>query len=138
MTPVTQEFLHKPEIGQYGDCQRAVIASLLDLPIEKVPHFLQDANGDSNQYWQNLQKFLLGRGFVWLTVNAREWAFHGVNGEDTKIYHEIAGPSPRCGGVSHAVVGCNGKIVFDPHPTALGLIGDMKDWGFSFLVHCPA
>ena len=33
MRPVDQEFTHRPEVGQHGDCQRAVIASLLELPI---------------------------------------------------------------------------------------------------------
>jgi hypothetical protein len=49
MKPVDQEFVHRPDIGQHGDCQRAVIASLLELPITEVPHFLQDANGDPDE-----------------------------------------------------------------------------------------
>lgn len=39
MTPVDQTILHDPDAGLYGDCQRAVIASLLDLPIDSVPNF---------------------------------------------------------------------------------------------------
>ncbi len=58
MTPQNQEFTRKPEIGQYGDCQRAVIASLLDLPISSVPHFLQEAKGDPAMYWDSMQAFL--------------------------------------------------------------------------------
>jgi len=64
--PADQEFLHLPEIGQHGDCQRAVIASLLDLPIAEVPHFLQLANGDPVKYWEGLQRFVASRGFAWL------------------------------------------------------------------------
>ena len=56
MKPVDQEFVHRPDIGQHGDCQRAVIASLLELPITEVPHFLQDAQGDSVLYYEALQR----------------------------------------------------------------------------------
>lgn len=132
MTPQEQEFVHKPEIGQYGDCQRAVIASLLDLPISSVPHFLQIANGDTIIYYEELQKFLLSKGYAYLTVRAFNWdAFFGLNEE---IYHEISGPSPRGNGVHHAVVGKGGKIVFDPHPSKAGLAGSVEDWYYSFLV----
>lgn len=133
MKPVDQEFIHKPEIGQYGDCQRAVIASLLDLEISEVPHFLADAKGDSVGYWEGLQGFLIARGFAWLTVPARcGAAFFGC---ERGVYHEIAGPSPRGNGVSHAVVGMNGEIVHDPHPSRAGLAGDSSQWEYSFLVY---
>lgn len=132
MTPIDQEFIHAPENGQYGDCQRAVIASLLDLPIEAVPHFLQEADGDPETYWKKLQGFVRSHGFVYLTVPARS----GVSffGDDGEIYHEISGPSPRGNGVSHAVVGCNGQIVFDPHPSRAGLTGDPATWDHAYLV----
>lgn len=132
MIPVDQEFIHAPEKKQYGDCQRAVIASLLNLPISAVPHFLQEANGDAVIYWETLQAFVRSYGFVYLTMPARAGqAFFGDEGE---VFHEIAGPSPRGNGVSHAVVGCNGQIVFDPHPSRAGLLGDSETWEYSYLV----
>lgn len=135
MSPADQEFTHQPEIGQHGDCQRAVIASLLDLPISDVPHFLQLCDGDPSDYWDRLQEFCRGHGYAYLTMPARCGAlFFGEVGD---IYHEISGPSPRGNGVGHAVVGCNGQIVFDPHPSRAGLSGDPATWEHAYLVRAP-
>lgn len=38
MKPVRQLYRHDPANGVYGDCWRACIASVLELPIEDVPH----------------------------------------------------------------------------------------------------
>jgi hypothetical protein len=132
MKPADQEFVHRPEVGQYGDCQRAVIASLLELPIGDVPHFLALAQNDPSDYWDLLQAFCRKHGYAYLTMPARSGAlFFGEVGD---VFHEIAGPSPRGNGVTHAVVGCNGQIVFDPHPSRAGLAGDPAVWEFAYLV----
>jgi hypothetical protein len=133
MTPVKQEFIHDPANGVYGDCQRAVIASLLDLPIQEVPHFLGESKNDAVGYWTLLQKFLRDKGYAWLVVPAKSGAaFFGA--EEESIYHEISGPSPRGSCLTHAVVGCDGKIVFDPHPSNAGLVGDPSEWEYAYLV----
>lgn len=131
MIPVDQEFISDPSIGQYGDCQRAVIASLLSLPISDVPHFLKDAGGDADLFWQGMQSFLARRGYTLLDAG-RHWNFFGADGID--VYHEISGPSPRGNGLFHAVVGCNGQVVFDPHPSRAGLAGDPNEWRHGYLV----
>ncbi len=119
MTPQDQEFLHLPELGQYGDCQRAVLASLLDLPISEVPHFNAVAKDDPFTFWAAVQAFCKVRGYAYLTIPARAGAsFYGL---DEDVYHEISGPSPRGNGVFHSVVGKGGQIVFDPHPSRLAL-----------------
>lgn len=136
MTPQKQEFIHDPANGIYGDCQRAVIASLLDLPISKVPHFLADGKGDPVIYWESLQAFLQSKGYAWLVVPQKSGAaFFGAEGN---IYHEISGPSPRGNGVTHAVVGCNGYVAFDPHPTNAGLAGEPSEWEHAYLVKTSA
>ena len=89
MTPVKQEFVHDPSNGVYGDCQRAVIASLLDLPLSEVPHFLGISKNQAEGYWTLLQTFLRERGYAWLTIPAKSGAaFFGA--VDESIYHEIA------------------------------------------------
>ena len=132
MKCIDQEFVHRPDIGQHGDCQRAVIASLLELPITEVPHFLQEANGYPSDYWDSLQAFLRKHGYAYLCLPARSGAAFFGDGVD--VFHEIAGPSPRGSGITHAVVGRNGQIVFDPHPSRAGLTGDPADWEYSYLV----
>jgi len=136
MKPVDQEFIHAPEKGVFGDCQRAVIASLLELPISEVPHFLQESKGDAVNYWERLQAFCRSHGFVWLVVPARSGG--AIYGDDGDVFHEISGPSPRGNGVTHAVVGCNGSIVFDPHPSRAGLAGDSGEWEYAYLVKAGA
>ena len=131
MTPVDQEFLHDPDNNQYGDCQRAVIASLLDLPISEVPNFNQIAQGDPTVFYDQIQKFLQPFGYGWLTL--APGVQHIFFGEGSDCYHEISGPSPRNNGW-HAVVGKNGSIEFDPHPEKSGLAGERHEWQMSYLV----
>ncbi len=45
MIPLMQRNHHDPANGIYGDCHRAAIASLLELPMDDVPHFC-DADSD--------------------------------------------------------------------------------------------
>lgn len=132
MTPVDQQCAHRPDQGLQGDCQRAVIASLLDLPLEAVPHFAQEAAGDSSRYWERLQQFCRAHGYVYLTVPARFGG--GIYGDEGDVHHIISGPSPRDSAVSHAVVGRNGEVVFDPHPSRAGLAGDSSRWQHAYLV----
>lgn len=132
MKPVDQEFTHQPEIGQHGDCQRAVIASLLELPISEVPHFLQISKGEPSRYWELLQTFCRTKGYVYMTTPARCGAI--CYGDEGDLYHEISGPSPRGNGVFHAVVGLNGQVAFDPHPSRAGLSGDPATWEHAYLV----
>ena len=131
MKPADQEFTHQPEIGQYGDCQRAVIASLMELPISEVPHFAQIAKDDSDTFWCSLQAFCESKGYAYLTVPARCGA--AFFGDCEGVYHEISGPSPR-GDFWHAVVGLDGQVAFDPHPSRAGLAGDPAEWQHSYLV----
>jgi hypothetical protein len=132
--PVDQEFVHNPEIGQFGDCQRAVVASLLELPLSDVPHFLQEAAGDSMGFWTRLQRFLASHGCLYIDLPA--WDIDGYSDlyGTPAVYHEICGPSPRGAGLFHAVVGCNGKIVHDPHPSRAGLAGNPSEWRFGVYV----
>lgn len=117
-----------------GDCQRAVIASLLDLPIADVPHFAQlaaeaESTDKAYGFWGGVYDFCESHGYDFMpNVNP---IYHLVNGQD--LYHQISGPSPRTPGVFHAVVGLNGKVFFDPHPSRAGLVGDPSKWRHSIL-----
>lgn len=42
MIPVFCKVKHEPEYGNYGDCYRACIASILELAVDDVPHFFHD------------------------------------------------------------------------------------------------
>jgi hypothetical protein len=143
MTPVDQEFLHDPETDVRGDCFRATIASLLDLPIKEVPHFLVDATLDDKIdapiFHKRVNEFLNPMGLSFFSVanfdyeNYFSW-HRSVGGCD--IYHEISDESPRFPGTYHSVVGKNGVIVHDPHPSKEGLL-DTPNRTYGFIVkHC--
>ena len=131
MTPQDQEFLKTATMA--GDCQRAVLASLMDLPIAEVPHFAQlaaESKDSSYSFWAAVYDFCESRGYVYkphvmLIYHLRE----GVD-----LYHQISGPSPRGNGVWHAVVGLNGEVFFDPHPSRAGLAGNPLTWHHSVLL----
>lgn len=131
MTPVDQEHFYCAEPRHYGDCTRAVIASLLDLPLVDVPHFLQDADGKVYEYYTAIEAFLEARGFEidWQTSIVYHW-----RPGDPDLYHILTGPSPRHAGIGHAVVGMNGKhIVHDPHPDRTGLAEPKENWRVSVI-----
>jgi len=130
LTPVDQQILHDPENGRFGDCQRACIASLLDLRPDDVPHFYED--GTEITFWKRLNSFLASIELVHLetqTINFRLAQFR----EKADLYHMIYGQTER--GTQHAVIGLNGDIIHDPHPSKAGFLeSDRDNWTFAFLV----
>jgi hypothetical protein len=108
VSEVTQTILYDPEmqkLGVYGNCLQAAVASLLDRPLDSVPHF-------SLFLWWNGALELWARGED-LTVHTK----------DTDTIPErrciVGGKSPR--GVAHVVIGEGGKVAWDPHPSRAGL-----------------
>jgi hypothetical protein len=129
MLPQDQEVLSDPTKGIMGDCARAVIASLLELPIADVPNFAQLSNNNVLGFYGLVDKFLADHRYeMQWHRNPIYFLKPGID-----VYHYISGRSPRIKDGWHAVVGLNGKIFFDPHPSRSGLAGDPKDWRHSFL-----
>lgn len=104
---VTQTLLYNPDDPTVqGNCLQAAVASLLDLPLEAVPHFSQ---------------------FLWWPQAMSMWA----RGRDLRMVGErtatiperlsiVGGRSER--GVDHVVIGGQGKVIWDPHPSRAGLV----------------
>lgn len=130
MLPQDQEVLHDPTKGIFGDCARAVIASLLEQPISSVPNFAQLADNNALGFYGLIDKFLAKHGYY------MQWNRNPIYvlKPGVAIYHYISGRSPRGKDGWHAVVGLNGKLSFDPHPSRAGLAGDPSEWRHSFLV----
>lgn len=104
---VTQTILHDPDQpGRYGNCLQAAVASMMRLPLDEVPHF-------ANFVWwpQALRLWLRGRDLT-------------MKGERTTEYPQrlalVGGKSER--GVAHVVLGYEGRMVWDPHPSRSGLV----------------
>jgi len=131
MIAIDQQVIHDPENGKYGDCLRACIASILELPSSDVPHFYED--GNEKIFDEKVSGFLGELGLALLNLNYFDLSIypHATHGK-TGIYHILSGYTER--GTYHAVVGLDGSIVHDPHPSKAGLIGDKNEWQISFLV----
>lgn len=103
--PVTQSILHDDPMRRPGDCLRAAVASLLELPLLAVPHFVLH-----HDWRQRMNGFCRGHGYRAATQDL-----------DTDCAYGIAlGPSPR--GVQHAVCWVDGRMAHDPHPSRAGLL----------------
>lgn len=106
MTPVDQTLFHDPDGAVIGNCMQAAVASILDLPLDDVPHF---AAADD---WDHLfARWLHDRRMICLQVPILKLP------DDMPVL--LTGESPR--GVSHMVVGLGIGIAHDPHPSRDGL-----------------
>lgn len=118
MKPVDMKIPHDPEKGKIGDCWRASVASVLELPIEKVPHF-----GDlpHREAWHEYIKFLGKNGYGLYSYYVEAGEKHPVMLKDECEYYFMIGTSPRDVNLTHQCVGHKGKLVHDPHPDKSGL-----------------
>ena len=108
---VTQTLLYSPEAearGVYGNCLQAAIASALGLEIDAVPNFA------AFTWWEPAARlWLRGLGLDWRSVEGIPFG-----------RSIVIGTTDRSTGL-HAVVGDDGGIAWDPHPSRSGLI-DVK------------
>jgi hypothetical protein len=135
MTPLKQRFRHDPANGVYGDCHRSATASVLDLPLEDVPHFNHDGP-DNETFHQRWLAFLADRKLVPINI-----AFNGdakldelldtVKNLNPGIYYLLGGTSRT--GVGHTVVCLDGEIVHDPSLDDSGIVGPLDGhWWVTF------
>lgn len=116
MTPVRQT-IFAPDDGRQmpGNCLQAAMASLLDLPLEDVPHFVGDAwaSGGELKWWALWYEWCYDRGLELLPRAKPE------PGE----YYLGTGPSPRDpANRQHVAVYLDGHLAHDPHPSDLGVV----------------
>lgn len=121
MRPVMQTRGYDPTAPanqQRGNCWTACIASLLDLPIEDVPDFVQiDVDGGRN-FFNHTMMFLLARGYELHSVDP------AAPGDDYYIQCGLSPRSPAADGqeVHHAVIYLHGELAHDPHPDQTGVL----------------
>lgn len=114
MIPVKQTVLHDPANGKIGNCLNAVLASLLHIPIEDIPYFQ-----DPISWIKDLNIWLRPYGLGYMNYEDYDiWTDHQ---ELTGSHHLISGNTNRSIDVSHACVGLDSQVVFDPHPSDSGL-----------------
>lgn len=125
MIPVNQTIYGDGENGaSVGNCWQACVASLLEMPLEEVPHFVL-----LSDWYESTCYFV--RKFTNLSFGCFKPNFpHTESGG----YVIGTGLSPR-GNFLHAVIldGVTGEIVHDPHHTHVGLAGPVNEI-FGFIV----
>jgi hypothetical protein len=128
MTPLKQRNRHRPTEGIWGDCHRAAIASVLDLPLDAVPHF-GDGGPDGVEFQRREDEFLRSVGLVAVRIiypgDDRELVFRALKGMNPGIYYLFGGRSAT--GVDHTVVGIDDGIVHDPSLNDSGIVGPCDD-----------
>lgn len=112
MTPYIQTILHDhPTL--VGNCWQTAIASVLDLELDEVPHFVQMDEDNEGNWWDLSSEWLKERGYDLQP----QWE----DGYIVDEYYLVTGQSPR-GDFDHVVVFQNGKMVHDPHPSGDGIL----------------
>jgi hypothetical protein len=127
MKPIKQRYRHQPGKGIYGDCHRAAIASILELPLDDVPHF-GDGGPDADEFERRTQAWLRTRGIVGIQVpysGDLGHMFRCIKALNPGVYYLLGGESRT--GVNHTVVCLNDEIVHDPSLNESGIIGPCDD-----------
>ncbi len=127
--------IHDPENGVYGDCGRTVIACLLNMKPEEVPHFY-DGVAEGNQEATNtalasMVSWLEAQGFAYSTIpfigyylSVSEMLAYA--GSVFPIgYYILLGMSANSH--NHVVVCKGDKIIHDPAIDNSGIIGPAND-----------
>lgn len=101
------------QFGQNGNCWQTAVASVLELSLSEVPHFVEISDNGGEHWWVHTQRFLNERGLY-------------IEPIDDHLYEDelyfVSGPSPRGQELSHVVIYQNGKMVHDPHPDGTGVL----------------
>jgi hypothetical protein len=116
-----QLVMHDPANGKQGDCLRACVATLLQIPPENIPHFGSDPENPNWLYSLNL--FLEKRGLWFVEVPNVRMFWHS---SASPVFHMLIGKTVR--GTRHSVVAKNGEMIHDPHPSRAGLLTDDPQW----------
>lgn len=127
---VKQKFRHKPDQGIHGDCARTVIACLLDLDPDDVPHLQREC--DAQEQADLHDRFLRDRGFCRITIPFQVERVADALG----IGAHYSGDMPwllvgRSRNDTNHVVICKGaEIVWDPALDDSGIVAPSDDGYF--------
>lgn len=135
MIPVDMTIHHAPP-EKIGNCFQACLASILEMPLEQVPHVYEgegwvDETGRVGM--RRLQAWLRPLGYLYFEIDFEAgwidaWADLGY----LDCHYVFSGMGDR--GVRHATVALNGRMVHDPHPSRSGVKPDEGKFLLGFIV----
>ena len=122
MKRVDQTIFTGDKEGRFGNCFQACVASILELPLEEVPHFCAE-----DDWWGLLTRWLYKRGLF--AVDICVTGGLTTAGLPKGVWVIVSGSGGR--GTQHAVIGKydGGKdftLSHDPHPDRAFLNGDIE------------
>ena len=130
-----QKYLHDPENGVWGDCDRACLASLLDMDIDEVPHFFDGIEaGDvagGEEAMLRRKEWLREKGveLIRIVVAAGDYGWRDfvgwVSRQNPGKEFLLVGCSAN--GVSHVVICRDSEIIHDPALDNSGIVGPCPD-----------
>lgn len=115
MTPLIQTILDTGDASAPGNCLQTAVASLLDLPLEEVPHFVLNEAMGGPAWFDGLLAFAKESGL-------RVEPLWDKNPAEPDEHYLAFGHTVR--GTYHAVVHLNGQLAHDPHPSGAGLLAE--------------
>lgn len=128
MKPVKQKYRHDPGNGIYGDCDRACIASMLELTCDDVPHFFDGPEReDPEKAFKARREWLEERGVEFFVLNllpgdmTPEGMINYLSIRNPGKYFLLTGESRN--GTGHVVICRDGEIVHDPSLDGSGIVG---------------
>jgi len=134
MKPVDMIDVPKPgDKEAIGDCFRACVASIFELKVGEVPHFVRIDKKAGFHWTYCLDQWLAPQGLWYCDFPAgiMTWSVYApLDG----LYALGSGESPRFPGKMHSVVlrlhRVDGmQIVYDPHPSRDGVVGNITSVG---------
>jgi hypothetical protein len=138
----TQLNRHDPENGIYGDCWRTVVACLLRLPVEAVPHVCDGP--DDGKATERMRAFLDSQNCALIQVpfsgempleQVLEYVGLVVS---VDLHWCLMGVSRT--GCNHVVICKGNEIIHDPSITQSGIVGPASDgcWWAEWVVQRAA
>lgn len=135
MIPVRTRNKHEPANGEWGDCLRASLASILELQIDEVPHFM-DGGPSAGDLDAAMAGWLELRGLGQVVIHAPgELAAILKNLESVApgAFYLLGGTSRN--GLEHCVVGCGGSIAHDPSDACI--VGPLSNGHYRIVFLTP-
>lgn len=123
MKPVDQNLFGNDPVNHiYGNCFQACIASILEMPLEAVPHLAGNAEKNGTNWREDTNMFLKQFGLHLISVPPEHLSPRRKDGGPMLLgYYLMAGQTTRGFGL-HAVIGKDGEMVHDPHPSRAGIL----------------